>query len=133
MTYDTTATQTTNSRNEWTDWATRPGFHPGKLLAVIAGFAIFPPLGIAALVYFIWASKRAYWRGSADGRAYAGGCGRRSRGTGNDAFDAHRAKVLDELEAERQAFRDFRAEEKAKKDSEEFESFRKAGETKSND
>lgn len=123
MTYD--ATTARNAGQDWSSWATRPGFHPGKLLAVIAGFAIFPPLGVAALVYFIWSSKRAYWAGSADGRANFGGCGMRRRGTGNTAFDAHRAKVLEELEAEREAFRAYRAEERAKRDQADFDAFRK--------
>lgn len=120
MTYDTTASR--SSYNEWIDWARTPGFHPLKVVAVIAGFAIFPPLGILALIYFIWNSRRASSVG-ANGRIFAGGCGRR-RGSGNRAFDEHRAKVLEELEAERTAFHTFRAEERRKRDQAEFDAFR---------
>ena len=133
MTYDTTADRLGphgRGYDEWTGWATRPGFNPGKLLAVIAGFAIFPPLGLLALGYFIWIGRHG-WRG---GKRGFGGCGGRRRGfTGNRAFDEHRAKVLDELDAEREAFFAYRAEARMKKDREEFEAFRKAAETKSDE
>jgi hypothetical protein len=105
-------------------WAKTPGFNPFKLLAVIAGIAIFPPLGIAALVYFIWNSRRhgGHWRGE---HAMGRGCGHRSRmnRTGNVAFDEHREKVLNELEAERQAFAEHRAAERRKRDQEAFDAF----------
>ena len=115
-----------NRDGDYLWWAKTPGFNPFKLLAVIAGFAIFPPLGIAALVYFIWNARRngGGWRhgqAMAEGR----GCGRRGRmgRTGNVAFDEHRAKVLDELEAERQAFAEHHAEERRKRDQEAFDAF----------
>jgi hypothetical protein len=43
--------------------------------------------------------------------------------TGNVAFDEHREKVLNELEAERQAFAEHRAAERRKRDQEAFDSF----------
>jgi hypothetical protein len=105
-------------------WAKTPGFNPFKLLAVLAGFAIFPPLGIAALVYFIWNSRRHSWQGR-EARASGRSCGHRGRmsRTGNTAFDEHREKVLNELEAERQAFAEHRAEERRKRDQEAFDTF----------
>jgi Protein of unknown function (DUF2852) len=103
-------------------WARTPGFNPYKLLAVIAGLAIFPPLGIAALVYFIWNSRRhgGHWRSG-----HNMSCGHRGRmnRTGNVAFDEHREKVLSELEAERQAFAEHRAEQRRKRDQEAFDAF----------
>jgi Protein of unknown function (DUF2852) len=105
-------------------WAKTPGFNPYKLLAVIAGLAIFPPLGIAALVYFIWNGRRhgGHWRGE---RGMGRGCGHRGRmnRTGNVAFDEHREKVLNELDAERQAFAEHRAEQRRKRDQEAFDAF----------
>ncbi len=126
MTTDTNARRP-HYNNEWTDWATSPGFHPGKVLAVIAGLAIFPPLGIVAAGYFLWNGRRARFAGQ-DGYSFRRGCGGRRFGTGNEAFDAHSARVMDELRAEREAFRAFRAEERAKKDREEFEKFKSSGE-----
>lgn len=108
-------------------WAKTPGFNPFKLIAVIAGFAIFPPLGIAALIYFLWIGKR--WRhGAAGGERWAGhGCrgGRHGMGrTGNAAFDEQQAKAREELDAERRAFEEFRAEERRKRDAAAFEAFK---------
>ena len=105
-------------------WAKSPGFNPYKALAVVAGLAIFPPLGIAALVYFVWKSRQHGWQhGHAMGQGR--GCGHRGRmsRTGNVAFDEHREKVLNELEAERQAFAEHRAEQRRKRDQEAFDAF----------
>ena len=114
-----------NSDGDYFAWAKTPGFNPFKLLAVIAGFAIFPPLGIAALVYFLWNGRRhgGHWRHHAKGEGM--GCGHRGRmnRTGNAAFDEHREKVLSELEAERQAFAEHRAEQRRKRDQEAFDAF----------
>ncbi len=111
-------------------WAKRPGFNPFKALAVIAGFLVFPPLGIAALVYFIW-NERRFRHGGQGFRGrhrFEGRCGRgRSMGrTGNVAFDEHRAKVLNELEEERRAFDEHRAEQRRKRDQEAFDAFQAA-------
>ena len=115
-------------------WATSPGFHPGKLAAVAVGAAIFPPLGLAALAYFLWNSRQAH-RFDGSGYAFQGGhCGHRGRGpngmgrrglrpTGNAAFDEHAAKVLNELAETRQAFDQHRAETRAKRDAEAFAKF----------
>ncbi len=113
-----------NREGDYLWWAKAPGFNPFKALAVIAGFAIFPPLGIAALVYFIWNSRRhgGHWHGA---HAMGRGCGHRGRmnRTGNVAFDEHREKALSELEAERQAFAEHRAEQRRKRDQEAFDAF----------
>ncbi|MBK8457577.1 MAG: DUF2852 domain-containing protein [Phyllobacteriaceae bacterium] len=114
---------------DWLWWAKTPGFNPFKLIAVIAGFAVFPPLGVAALVYFLWMGKRHGWQGG-QGRHWArhGGCGRSAYmgRTGNTAFDEHQAKAREELEAERRAFDEHRAEQRRKRDAEAFAAF-KAG------
>jgi Protein of unknown function (DUF2852) len=114
-------------------WAKRPGFNPVKALALVTGIAIFPPLGIAALGYFIWKGRRFRQDGQSvagEGRGFGGvegrgGCGRGNRmgRTGNVAFDEHRAKVLNDLEAERQAFAEDRAEQRRQHDKEAFDAF----------
>ena len=113
-----------NADGDYFAWAKTPGFNPYKALAVVAGLAIFPPLGIAALVYFIWNSRRhgGHWGGE---RSMGRGCGHRGRmnRTGNTAFDEHREKVLSELEAERQAFAEERAAERRRRDQEAFDAF----------
>jgi Protein of unknown function (DUF2852) len=114
-----------NADGDYFGWAKTPGFNPFKALAVIAGIAIFPPLGIAALVYFLWNARRhgGHWRGE-----HGRGCGHRGRTnrTGNVAFDEHRTKVLNELEAERQAFAEHLAEQRRKRDQEAFDAFQAA-------
>lgn len=140
-----------NTRNPWNThdylaWAKTPGFNPMKAVAVVAGFAIFPPLGAAALLYFLWKGRRygaggpAYAMGQAEGNGpaggwrghrHGGGCGHRGMGgrgrwTGNAAFDQHQADVIQKLRAEREAFWAYRAEARAKRDREAYEAFRAA-------
>jgi hypothetical protein len=129
------------SHNHWQGkdyfaWAKAPGINPMKVVAVVAGFAIFPPLGLAALGYFIWKSRQSGW--SHDRAAFAGGhgghghhrcgggMGRRGRWTGNAAFDEHQAEVIETLRAERQAFWAYRQEQRRKRDQETYDSFRAA-------
>jgi hypothetical protein len=125
-----------HGRGDTFGWARRPGFNPYKALAVVAGFVVFPPLGIAALVYFVWNERRFRNGGQGfGGHGFRGhgpegrhGCGRgRGMGrTGNVAFDEHRAKVLNDLEEERRAFDEHRAEQRRKRDQEAFEAFQAA-------
>jgi Protein of unknown function (DUF2852) len=133
-----------NGHNHWKNrdylgWAKAPGFHPLKAATVVAGLVIFPPLGLAALVYFLWNSRRgnggpAFAHG--DGPAFAqgggrhgrwghrhGGCGHRGR-TGNAAFDQHQSEVMQGLRAEREAFWAYRTEERQKRDQEAYDAFR---------
>ena len=125
---DGTARGFNHSYGDSFGWAKRPGFNPYKALAVVGGLAIFPPLGIAALVYFIWNEKRVsrgQWHGhGSEGRH---GCGHRmgrSMGrTGNAAFDEHHAKVMKDLEDEQQAFAEHRFEQRRKRDQEAFDAF----------
>lgn len=115
------------------NWAKRPGFNPMKAVAVVGGLAIFPPLGLAALAYFIWNERRYRHDGFApqrDGETRRGGCGHR-RGnrhglgrTGNAAFDEHRAKVMQDLEEERAAFEQHRTDARRKRDEEAYEAFK---------
>ena len=115
------------------NWATTPGFHPGKVAAVVVGTALFPPLGLAALGYFLWNSRHyanadgptPYAQGGRCGhRGMGGGMGRRGmRSSGNSAMDEHTSKVLNELRETREAFADHRVAAKAKRDAEAFAQF----------
>ena len=129
--------------NHWNErdyfaWARTPGFNPMKLATVVAGFAIFPPLGAAALLYFLWKGRRGYgpgWSvpafamgpggpGGPNGQRHHG-CGRgRGRWTGNRAFDEHQAEVMQNLRSEREAFWAFRQEQRRKRDQEAYDTFR---------
>lgn len=117
-------------------WAKTPGFNPMKLAAVVAGFAVFPPLGVGALLYFMWNRRRADRYGNWNDHAVAGGprhgfgggCGRgrnmHRRWTGNRAFDEHQMEVMQNLRSEREAFWSFREEQRRKRDAEAYEAFR---------
>jgi Protein of unknown function (DUF2852) len=106
-------------------WAKTPGFHPLKLVTVILGFAIFPPLGVAALLYFLWMGRSA-WGGQRHGFGRVERCGRGRGRMGNEAFEEHQAKIRKDLEDERRAFHVHRAEERRKRDQEAYEAFRAA-------
>jgi hypothetical protein len=120
-------------------WARRPGFNPMKALAVVAGFAIFPPLGVGALAWFIWNERRGRHAGpgysafDGEGRRMCGGHGRRGWRTGNAAFDEHSAAVMEKLAEERIAFHEYRAEQRRKRDQEAFDAFQASRATKADD
>jgi hypothetical protein len=121
-------------------WATSPGFHPLKALTVLGGFAVFPPLGVLALGYFLWNSRHSFGRhhgpeatefagGPGMGRGRCGGRGMRGRFTGNAAFDEHMMQTIEKLREERRAFFEFRAAERRKRDQDAYDAFRSAQST----
>ena len=141
-----THTHRCGTRGEYDDaggWGRDRGFGPPlplKVAAVVGGFMVFPPLGVAALAYFALRHKFGGGPGcghSDDGSARRGhhGLGKwRERSgepsTGNSAFDARRREVLDKIEAERQklreeakAFADFAGQQKRARDQAEFDRF----------
>ncbi len=121
-------------------WSRPPLFRSGwEIAAMVGGFVIFFPAGLAILGYLIWRKKfgdgssgearsefkrwkqemKAQWR---EGRV--GGS------SGNYAFDDYRAEVLRRLEDERRrlddeqkAFREFVLRLRRAKDQEEFDRF----------
>lgn len=126
-----------NQNKDYFAWARAPGFNPMKAAAVVAGFAVFPPLGAAALLYFLWANRRHHTgSGWSHDPAFATsgdhgtwrGCGRgrhmHRRWTGNRAFDEHQMEVMQNLRTEREAFWSFREDERRKRDAEAYQAFR---------
>ena len=122
----------------------RGPWHPLHVVAVVAGFLIWWPLGLAALIYFIWAGRfpgerlrenfeRARHRARSEfggfARDWQGGP-RGWSGTGNAAFDDYRRETLRRLEEERRrldeegrAFAEFVANLRRARDKEEFDRF----------
>ncbi len=89
------------------------------IAAMVLGFVLFWPVGLALLAYMTWGK-----------RMFRGGCGRAARfnpmamrGTGNTAFDAYRADTLRRLEEEREAFEAFLHRLREAKDKAEFDQF----------
>jgi Protein of unknown function (DUF2852) len=121
-----------------------PLFRSGwEIGAMVGGFVIFFPVGLAILGYLVWRKKmgdrgfepaemrgefkrwkhdmKAQWRGQR--RSFGGG-------SGNMAFDDYRTEVMRRLEQERRklddeqrAFNDFVLKLKRAKDQEEFDRF----------
>lgn len=111
---------------------------PAWIAAMILGFIVFWPVGLAILAYLIWS-----------GRMSCGWNGRRSRwssrfaekmeqtkerfgaemrgfhmaSSGNKAFDEYRAETLKRLEDEEREFREFLDRLRKAKDKEQFEAF----------
>ena len=90
------------------------------IAAMVLGFILFWPIGLALLAYMIW-SKRMFSgqcsgsRGTYRRNAYAP--------SGNAAFDAYRDETLRRLEEEQDAFRSFLERLRAAKDKAEFDAF----------
>ena len=97
---------------------------PLSILAVVAGFIVWWPLGLAALAYILWA-------GPIDTLADDGarklrdtfGARGSARGSGNAAFDAYKAETLRRLEAEQAEFAGYVNRLREARDREEFERF----------
>jgi hypothetical protein len=130
-----------------------PLFRSGwEIAAMVAGFIIFFPIGLAILGYLIWRKKmgergfepaafkgelkrwrhemKAQWKGHRGGFGGQGFGGGLTRSSGNMAFDDYRAEVLRRLEEERRklddeqrAFNEFVLKLRRAKDQEEFDRF----------
>jgi len=109
----------------WAPWA------PGAIGAMVLGFVVFWPVGLAVLSYNLWGT---WW--SSDGKGWSGrgkrkcGSGRgpgkkwgRHSTSGNSAFDAYKTETIKRLEEEEKAFRGYIEELRAAKDRDEFDRF----------
>lgn len=99
------------------------------IAAMVLGFIIFWPLGLALLAYMIW-SKRMFSGSCAHKRhRHAAQADTRMnrrhgfRSSGNTAFDAYKAETLRRLQDEQEAFESFLDRLRAAKDKEEFDAF----------
>ncbi len=90
------------------------------IAAMVLGFILFWPIGLALLAYMIWSK-----------RMFTGSCGaRRTRtashafsSSGNSAFDAYKEATLRRLEEEQDAFEAFLQRLREAKDKAEFDQF----------
>ncbi len=90
------------------------------IAAMVLGFILFWPLGLALLAYMIWSKRMFSGQGSRGNdmtrrNAYAP--------SGNAAFDAYRDETLRRLEEEQEAFHSFLERLRAAKDKAEFDAF----------
>jgi len=88
------------------------------IAAMILGFILFWPLGLALLFYMIWSKNM-----------FKSGCSHRMnrrttfRSSGNTAFDSYKADTLRRLEEEQNAFQEFLNRLRDAKDKAEFDQF----------
>jgi hypothetical protein len=121
----------------------RPAWSPFTVLAMVLGFMLFWPLGLAVLAYVLW-GERFGWSGDRAERwvnrqkEWAGRCRNHSfrrdtgfgSGSGNAAFDAYREEQLKRLDEERrrldeevEQFHDYLRNLHMARDREEFDRF----------
>jgi hypothetical protein len=89
------------------------------IAAMVLGFILFWPIGLALLAYMIWSK-----------RMFSGSCASRTRharhafkSSGNSAFDAYKAETLRRLEDEQSSFEEFLKRLRDAKDKAEFDQF----------
>ncbi len=107
---------------------------PAWIIAMVAGFIVFWPIGLALLLYMIWSGRMGCGRsGGRWQRRVAdkwekkmGAWGMQAKAyepTGNRAFDEYREETLRRLEDEAREFTAFLDRLRMAKDRQEFEDF----------
>lgn len=92
---------------------------PAWIAAMVIGFIVFWPVGLALMAYMIW-SKRMFKSACRNDRLMR----RHGMGaSGNSAFDAYKADTLRRLEEEQKAFESFLQRLREAKDKSEFDAF----------
>lgn len=99
----------------WLDGFGRPGW----IAAMVVGFIVFWPVGLALLAYMIW-GKRMFGKSC---RTKMNRSAMVHNSSGNSAFDAYKADTLRRLEDEQTAFNDFLTRLREAKDKAEFDAF----------
>jgi hypothetical protein len=123
-----TATDWPSDDRHWSD-RVRDGLERGRdwldargraawIVAVVLGFVLFWPVGLALLFYMIWSKRMSCNSFGRTRRRHA-----MTGETGNVAFDTYRAETLKRLEEERAAFTSFLDQLRAAKDQAEFDQF----------
>ncbi|MCU0906829.1 MAG: DUF2852 domain-containing protein [Rhodobacteraceae bacterium] len=94
------------------------------IAAMVVGFVVFWPVGLALLAYMIW-SKRMFVKSCKSSRNTEmwGAARAAMRTSGNTAFDAYKAETLRRLEDEQAAFEAFLQRLRDARDKAEFDQF----------
>nr|WP_135448781.1 MULTISPECIES: DUF2852 domain-containing protein [Paracoccaceae] len=96
------------------------------IAAMVLGFVLFWPVGLALLAYMIW-GKQMFARSCGQRRhrdhAWGRHAMRAGQPTGNHAFDSYKAEALRRLEEEQEAFETFLQRLRNSKDKAEFDAF----------
>lgn len=116
-----TATAVPFRRGNWLRRSERWLDERGKgawIAAMILGFIVFWPIGLALLAYMIWGKHM--FNGSCD---HARRARHAFKSSGNSAFDTYKAETLRRLEDEQDAFEAFLQRLREAKDKAEFDQF----------
>ncbi|MDJ1008733.1 MAG: DUF2852 domain-containing protein [Paracoccaceae bacterium] len=90
------------------------------IAAMVLGFILFWPIGLALLAYMIW-SKRMFSGSHSARRVHH--ARHAFKTSGNSAFDAYKAETLRRLEEEQSSFEEFLKRLRGAKDKAEFDQF----------
>lgn len=101
------------------------------IAAMVLGFIIFWPVGLALLAYMIWGKQmfarscghRRHHDHAHDQHHWGRHAMRAGQATGNRAFDSYKAEALRRLEEEQEAFETFLQRLRSSKDKTEFDAF----------
>lgn len=109
---------------------------PAWIAAMILGFFIWWPVGLATLAFLIWSGRMgcghySHWESKMERmqskmdwmRSKMGGGPNWGPSSGNRAFDEYRAETLRRLEEEQKEFREFLDRLRMAKDKSEFDQF----------
>jgi hypothetical protein len=103
---------------------------PAWIIAMIAGFLLWWPVGLGVLAYLIWSGRmgccgnKTQWRDYLTSEARKFGSGMTAFGSsGNRAFDEYREATLRRLEEEASEFQAFLQRLRHAKDKAEFDQF----------
>ena len=91
---------------------------PAWIAAMVLGFILIWPIGLAILFYMIWSNRMSCGKSHRHWRRH----GARNT-TGNTAFDQYREETLQRLEEEQSAFEGFLTRLREAKDKAEFDQF----------
>lgn len=91
---------------------------PAWIAAMVLGFILFWPVGLALLVYMIWSNRM-----SCNGKSFRSFRRQGFRPSGNTAFDAYKADTLRRLEEEQASFEAFLKRLRDSRDKAEFDAF----------
>ncbi len=92
------------------------------IAAMVLGFIVFWPIGLAFLAYMIW-SKRMFSSSCRSRGQHRTNPFATMRSSGNSAFDAYKAETLRRLEEEQHSFEAFLERLREAKDKAEFDQF----------
>lgn len=101
----------------------RKRWTPLAIFAMIVGFILWWPLGLAVIGYILWGGSVDQLVDDLTAKASDAWRGSRAPASGSVAFDGYRAETLKRLEEEQAEFADFVRKLREARDREEFDRF----------